>query len=93
MELKLLWVDRKTDTFKNELHQRSLSIIFLICLICLKVFVKCSMRFFLGGRGGGGGEGRGCKEGVVSKVVVLINKPIQKSNLESGLFTEPKSFF
>ena len=55
MELKLLWVDKKTDTFKNELHQGSLSIIFLICLICLKVFVKCSMRFFFlgGGRGGG----------------------------------------
>ena len=61
MELKLLWVDKKTDTFKNELHQGSLSIIFLICLICLKVFVKCSMRFFFWGEGGGG---RGGGEGV-----------------------------
>lgn len=60
MELKLLWVDRKTDTFKNELHQRSLSIIFLICLMCLKVFVKCSLRFFFFFFWGG--KGRGVKK-------------------------------
>ena len=59
MELKLLWVDRKTDTFKNEL-QGSLSIIFLICLMCLKVFVKCSSRFFF--FWGGGGEGGGVEK-------------------------------
>ena len=76
MELKLLWVDRKTDTFKNELHQRSLSIIFLICLMS-ESFCEMLYAFFFFW------EGRGCKEGVVSKVVVLINKPIQKSNLES----------
>ena len=52
-------------------------------------FCEMLYAFFFFGRG----EGRGGKEGVVSKVVVLINKPIQKSNLESGLFTEPKSFF
>ena len=51
MELKLLWVDRKTDTFKNELHQRSLSIIFLICLMSESFCEMLYAFFFLGGDG------------------------------------------